>query len=329
MKGTNKANVAGEMIDIAANMLFPPQQFPDRQIGTSNLDNESQRKSRDQVRDKAIALNKKYERDRWAYKTDLYVERVNLQLQQNPALHQTVSSDQNEVIATCEMELRPKKIGSGISRPMMMWPEDFFKMLERAPATVREDATENSNYGQAAGFMLRYLYHLTWLRREPSLTKGRELFLEYHRSEYGKGRPKKGEKRHISYTDSSLQMMWREFSSVAHYWAAFLTLRGDIIESTDNPLENLDFAKFSRIAAQFAEFGAFCTNKHASDWRLLFPDHLILSSTQSPSRKPKIHLNLINEEMEKEIIKLEKRKEEESAKMRAAEEAALQSKSLK
>lgn len=305
MKITGKANLAEEKIDIASNMLFPPQYLPDTSSDKRNLDTKAQRTAQEERRAKTHALHEKNERDRWAYVTDLYIERIQQQIEQIPALHHTLTSNEDEVRSTGAIELHPRKIDSDISSPVLIWPEYFIKILQRAPATVRTDAMRRSNDGQAAGSILRYLYHLTFLKREPSLKQGRDLFIDYHHSKYSPGRPRKGEIRVSStYTETTLQEIWKEYSSVAHYWAAFLVLHDDIIVSTDTPLLNLDLAKFLRIAAHFAEFGAFCTNKHAPGWRLLSIEHLVLNGVQSPRSKPKIHINLINEVIEREIIEL-------------------------
>lgn len=305
MKITGKDNLAEEKIDIASNMLFPPQYLPDLSSDKRNLDTKTQRKAQEERCAKTSALHEKNERDRWAYVTDLYIERIQQQIEHIPALHQTLISNKDEVRSTGEIELHPRKIDSDISPSILIWTEDLIKILQRAPANVRTDAMRRSNDGQAAGSILRYLYHLTFLKRVPSLKQGKDLFIEYYHSKYGPGRPRKGEVRVSStYTETALQEIWKEYSSVAHYWAAFLVLHGDIIEPTDTPLLNLDLAKFLRIAAHFAEFGVFCTNKHAPGWRLLSVDQLVLSGVQSPRSKPKIHINLINEVIEREIIEL-------------------------
>jgi hypothetical protein len=305
MKITSKANLAEEKIDIISKMLFPPQCIPDTSSNKKNLETEIQRAAQEERRTRTQNLHEENERDRWAYVTDLYIERIKQQIDKIPALHQTLTNDEDEVRSKGEIELHPREIYSNISSPILIWPEDLIKFLQRAPATVRTDAIKKSNDGQAAGSILRYLYHLTFLKREPSLTQGRELFIEYHNFKYGLGRPRKHEARlRNTYTDTILQEIWKEFSSVAHYWAAFLVLHDDNIIIDNNALLNIELPKFLGIAEHFAEFGAFCTNKHVPGWNLLSVGHLVLNGIQSPRSKPKIKIKLINAVIEDEIIKL-------------------------
>lgn len=307
MKIIRKATLAEEKFDIMSNMLFPPQYLPDNLSEKRNLDTKNQRKALEERCAKTSALQEKNEADRWAYVTDLYIERIKQQVDKIPALHQNLSDDEDAIGLTGKINLHPRKINSDINSPLIIWPEDLIKILQRAPATVRTDAIRRSDYGQAAGSILRYIYHLAFLKREPSLTQSRKLFIENYPSKYRPGRPKKDEERISStYTDTILKKVWKEYSSVAHYWAAFLVLHTDNVILTDTPLRDIDLDDFSRIAAHFAEFGAFCKNKHSPDKHLFSVDQLVLNGLQTPRSKPKIHIDLINKKIEEEIINMKK-----------------------
>jgi hypothetical protein len=130
-----------------------------------------------------------------------------------------------------------------------------------------------------AGSLLWYVYHMKHCNlAEPSLTQARKICLSHSPKRFKQrvGRPTKNEVRNVnSYNQSKLKGIWRDFSSVAHLWAAFLTLNQDVVQPTDMPLETIDLNGFLCCAQHFADFAANFVIPRSRGKKLLDKDELI------------------------------------------------------
>jgi hypothetical protein len=304
MTNKTRREVDSEKIRLSSLMLFPPQILSDEHTIVKRLESATDRSKKENLLVRTRELQERNERDRWAYITDLQIERLAKQIEALNTPKGDFPNDNAQAESQSEIELQPREIDSDIGAPIIMMPEDLLRFLERAPAVVRNDAMRRSVDGQAAGSILRYVYHLCVLKEESSLTKGIELFQKFYHSNYGRGRPKEGEERYgRSFSSSKIKNIWKEYRSVAHLWAAFLVSNDDVIIPDNEPLKSVDFARFLSTATFFEEFGTNFNSKNTKkEHRLLNSEHLATNQGHWRLTEPTTHINMVSEKIMRQIL---------------------------
>ena len=306
MTNKTRSEVASEKILLSSVMLFPSQLVLEEYTITKLLESATDRSTRENLLARARILQERNERDRWSYITDLRIERLAKQIEALNITNGEFPNNEAQAESQSEIELQPREIDSDIGAPMIVMREDLLSFLERAPAVVRNDAMRRSVDGQAAGLILRYVYHLCVLKQESSLTKGIELFQKFYHSSYARGRPKEAEERYIgTFSSSKIKKIWKEYRSVAHLWAATLVFNDDVITPTDEPLKRIDFAGFLATADYFAEFGtSFSSRNTKKEQRLLNAEHIAKNRSHWTASEPTTHINKISAKIEHQILGL-------------------------
>jgi hypothetical protein len=127
-------------------------------------------------------------------------------------------------------------------------------------------ATDSTKRACIAGDILSSLY-LMWVLKidEPSLNKAIHIEIDFAQGKGKKGnkKPKYGDGDTLPVSESEYRKYWREYISVAHFWAAVRLQRSHPFGDGKNPLSEDNYQAFLGVAQAIFQFGSKFIPKRA------------------------------------------------------------------
>jgi len=274
-----------EEITLSSQMLFPPQ--AKAKINVKGKIHRIAGEESGKQQNQQSAIEKRETTNiimRWNYSTDKEIEHHQQRILTLPKTIYDSDLDTPSIVGSEYIEVPRVVPTDGL---ILTTREALLAFLERAPAIVRDRAKVESMHGQIAGSLLWYMYHMRHCNlAKPSVNAAKKICEAHYPRRFitTPGRPKKSEQRRVhSYKPGTLSATWRNFSSVAHLWAALLALNDDIIEPTDMPLEGIDFPRFIWYAKIFSAFGSQYVNRNAPNKKPVLNSDSLIEPSLDPS----------------------------------------------
>ncbi|MBI5791651.1 MAG: hypothetical protein HZA63_09265 [Rhodocyclales bacterium] len=277
-----------DQIWLASQMLFPAQSVlrEDRQLAISKETPGRQKKMDEQTtaKERKLERSRQHELDRWAYSRDRKIVDFHLMLAQEQKRYEDAIAAGRYVVplenqSPGEIGLFPySALEDGITR-LALPTESLVSIFERVPAAIHQRIADASLQGQLVGAVLVYLYYLKTLKLDnATLPTAIKVCLyranaQYHRNP---GRPKSESVSLLKgLRKDSLDDWWGRYRSVAHWWAAYVSIDNIALLPVDMPIGHDNLDEMIRRARFFARFGTNSFKGNPTRKTILWPGELI------------------------------------------------------